>query len=973
MKVARILLVEDNPIMSKLVCAALAARDIHVTEARAGAQALGLWAAQPSDLVLQDLMLPDMDGFELPIRLRGLPGGGEVPILALSGLLSQTQEARISAVGFNDVIIKPIEVSRLRQIVRAHLPQVGAPSARFGAGRRILIVDDDPLQAKLMAFRFARLGFHTTTAPDGLEALRLARLSAPDAIVSDIMMPALDGFGLCAAVRQDASLAGIPLLLVTNNYVDEADRELARTAGADEFVIRTPNMVEVIDALRQSLSASAPRPSVAPDSPDRVEQGWTRRVMSQLERQVAINTSVARRCSMLSAELVVLSGISDALARQDDIHGALTNVLGACVDAGGFALGALQLSPGLPSQLLTFGQWNGWSETEIRSLLDRAARSLASFSGQALLISTPGAMRELSPQLEASHLSTAIVVPVTRAGLFFGTLLMGSKANALDQEDRLAFLEGVAKQIAQALALAQAFAEKDASEKKEKEQARVLRSVLDTVAEGVVVTDVHGEFLLWNPAAEEVLGTGTAHVPARLWPERFGLMSGDEMKPVRVEQVPLVRALAGEVVDDGEPFFLNHDGAGSGKYVTISARPLKDHDSVVGAVAVLRDVTEQKSTQARLLVADRLASIGMLAAGVAHEINNPLTAVIGNLELCADVLAELPERAELRQLAGMLRDCRDAANRVQHIARDLRVFSRAEADGNAAVDLHEVLEAVLRLASNEIRHRARVVRDYGDVLPAHGNESRLSQVFLNLVMNAVQALPDGRADENELRITTRMAPGGGIVVTVADTGEGIDPEAMKRLFMPFFTTKGPGMGTGLGLSICQRLVTAIGGDITVDSRPGAGTKFHVTLRSALELEKPTPPEPAMYQRSRAARRGRILVVDDESSILSILSRVIEVEHDCVAVNTASRALELLLGDERFDMIICDLMMPVMNGMELYLKLDLLAPEQAQKLIFLTGGAFTPALRAFLARVPNECIEKPFDVSRLKAVINTRLS
>jgi CheY-like chemotaxis protein/PAS domain-containing protein len=976
MRVARILLVEDNPIMCKFVCSALEADDIRVTEAHAGAQALGLWAAEPTDLVLQDVMLPDMDGFEFVSRLRHLPGGADVPILALCGLLSDLDEARVSAVGFNDLIVKPLEASQLRQAVRAHLPQRDTSPARFGDGRRVLVVDDDPIQAKLVGFRLTRLGFEVSTAADGSHALRLARSSPPDAIVSDIMMPVLDGFGLCAALREDPALAQMPLVLMTNSYVDEEDRKLARAAGADEFVIRTPTMQEVVEALRSSLArARSERAPPATASANGLEKEWTHRVLNQLERQVSLNTSMARRCSVLSAEVAVLSGISDALAGDRDIETALVDVLGACVDAGGFSLGALYLTAHLPKSLLRFGAWDGWSESEVRGLLERAERTSEIF--------------------EQRPLSSVVVVPVRRGRSSFGILLMGSGVNALHPEDRLSFLEGVATQIAQALALTRAFAEKDASERRASQQATVLRSVVETVAEGVVVTDARGEFLHWNPAAEAILGTGSVRVPIRQWPERLGLCFGDTLTPVKAEQVPLVRALCGETVDEPGAFLL-HRGAGeSGRHVTISARPLKERDVIVGAVAVLRDVTEEKATQTRLLVADRLASIGMLAAGVAHEINNPLAAVIGNLELASQSVSSLSERLhakpmpsqtakgreegaerELEELARvlqeMLKDGAEAAERVRRIVHDLRALARSEGDTSSAVDVHAVLESVLRMAHNEIRHRARVTRDYGDVPLVQGNESRLSQVFLNLVINAAQALPDGHADENEIRIATRTDDAGRVVVTVTDTGEGISPETMRQLFVPFFTTKRVGMGTGLGLSICQRLVTAAGGEISVDSRPGQGSTFQVALPRMNSAPVAATLVAAPAVTPAPSRRGRVLLVDDEAVILNVLDRALGRQHDCTLANTAGEALSRVQAGERFDVILCDLMMPVMNGMDLYAEIERSCPDQALKVVFLTGGAFTPALQAFLASVHNERIEKPFDVSALQATINARL-
>jgi PAS domain S-box-containing protein len=814
MKVARVLLVEDNPIMCRFVCSALEANDLRVDVAHTGAQALGLWASEASALILQDTVLPDMDGFELVTRLRRLPGGAEVPILALSGLLSENEEARISAVGFSDVIVKPLETARLRQIVRAHLPREESAPKRFGEGRRVLVVDDDAIQSKLLAFRLSRLGFEVVSASDGLEALVKARETAPDAIVSDIMMPALDGFGLCAAVRQDPALAKIPLVLMTNSYVDEPDRQLARAAGADEFVIRTPALLEVVEALRKSLSALPVLHHASKDSPRKLEKVWTQRVVNQLERQVAINAGTARRAAVLSAELAVLSGISDALANRQDIRTALHDVVEACVDAGSFSLGLLHITQQPPELRLTFGPWDGWSDPAISELIERANQQLATAGSSALWLSTPEQLGALSPAFERAELTAAAIVRVTRGDSVFGTLLMTSKLSTSPQ-DRLAFLEAVATQIAQALTLTRAFADKEASEQRATEQASVLRSVLETVAEGVVVTDARGEFLLWNPAAERILGTGSVHVPARNWPERFGLAFADSMLQVTPDQVPLVRALSGEVVDERQAYCLEHGS--EPQHVTISARPLERAGVVSGAVAVLRDITEEKATQTRLLVADRMASVGMLAAGVAHEINNPLAAVVANLELATTALRQLlakPDtspglsevRHELNEVEKMLGEANEASARVRRIVNDLRVFSRAEADTVAAVDIHQVLDSVLRMAKNELHHRAHVRRDYGDVRYVDGNESRLSQVFLNLVMNAVQALPE-QTQDNEISIRTRPTPDGRVVITVADTGAGISAESMKRLFVPFFTTKAVGIGTGLGLSICQRLVT----------------------------------------------------------------------------------------------------------------------------------------------------------------------
>jgi CheY-like chemotaxis protein/anti-sigma regulatory factor (Ser/Thr protein kinase) len=270
----------------------------------------------------------------------------------------------------------------------------------------------------------------------------------------------------------------------------------------------------------------------------------------------------------------------------------------------------------------------------------------------------------------------------------------------------------------------------------------------------------------------------------------------------------------------------------------------------------------------------------------------------------------------------------------------------------------------------QIRHRAQVIRDYGSVRLVQGNASRLSQVFLNLIVNAAQALPEN-ARGNEIRIRTRMDESGLVAVTVSDTGPGIAPEALSKLFVPFFTTKQVGVGTGLGLSICERLVRASGGRIEVESQLGQGATFRVQLQPADTSSGVPAPAPAQSRQS-AVRRARILMVDDEPMILSILSRALASEHDCVPAMTGLDALSKIAAGERFDVIFCDLVMPGMNGMDLYGALQREAPDQADRVVFLTGGAVTSEVQEFLSTVPNSRIEKPFSLAQLQTQVRARL-
>jgi len=391
--------------------------------------------------------------------------------------------------------------------------------------------------------------------------------------------------------------------------------------------------------------------------------------------------------------------------------------------------------------------------------------------------------------------------------------------------------------------------------------------------------------------------------------------------------------------------------------------------------AIGRDVTEQLRTNAQLMVSDRMASVGTLAAGVAHEINNPLTTVTANLEMVARDVRRLATRlaasADFGDIDAALQDAREGADRVRLIVRDLRTFSRAEDDHRGSIDIHGVLDSMLRMAQNETRHRAQVIRDYGKIPLAVGNESRLGQVFLNLIVNAAQAIPEGHADSNRIYIRTRTTAAGSVLIEVTDTGQGMPSDVVKRLFTPFFTTKAVGMGTGLGLAISHRIVTGFGGEITVSSEEGKGTTFAVALPAATdateEPKKDVPPSVAT-----ATRRGRVLVVDDEPAVGRTIRRLLSAEHDVEMTTNAAEALQRIIGGAKFDVILCDLMMPVMTGMELHAALTNAQTGHAERMVFLTGGAFTPAARNFVDKVPNARLEKPFALQTLRALVNERL-
>ncbi len=419
------------------------------------------------------------------------------------------------------------------------------------------------------------------------------------------------------------------------------------------------------------------------------------------------------------------------------------------------------------------------------------------------------------------------------------------------------------------------------------------------------------------------------------------------------------RALAGEPVAYSLEF--------EGRFYESTLTPQRDESGkVVGAIGVSLDVTEHRRAEAKLAQAERLASLGMLAAGVAHEVNNPLAYVLGSLELIGRELDS--GEMDPRSLRAFVRDAQEGAERVRAIVRDLKTFSRASEPRVRRLDVRAPLEAAIAMARNEVRHRARLVVDLGAVPLVRAQEGRLAQLFLNLLVNAAQAIEPGAAERNEVAVVTRGALDR-VVIEVRDTGAGIAPRDLPRIFDPFFTTKPAGVGTGLGLSVCHAIVTELGGTIAAESEPGRGTVMRVSLPAAGDGEDDRAP---VRPEIPAGRRGRVLVVDDEAPIGRVVALLLGDEHDVTCETRASDALARLDRGERYDVILCDLMMPETSGIDLHERVRALAPDQAEAIVFVTGGAFTDRTRDFLSKIPNTVLDKPFDTNELARVVRARV-
>lgn len=387
-------------------------------------------------------------------------------------------------------------------------------------------------------------------------------------------------------------------------------------------------------------------------------------------------------------------------------------------------------------------------------------------------------------------------------------------------------------------------------------------------------------------------------------------------------------------------------------------------------VVVARDLSQRRHDQSRLIVADRSASVGTMSAGVAHEINNPLAYLLLNLEY---LIRELPEAwtdpARVPHLAERLAESRHGAERVGHILKELGSLSSRRQTRRHGVDLAEVLRRALRTVEREVSARAELSVEDEGAPSVDADPHSLEQLFVNILANAAQAFPAPRSGQGVIRIRLSTSEDGSALVEVTDNGTGIAPEHLKRIFDPFFTTKPT--GTGLGLPISHAIVRSFGGHISVQSELDRGTTFRVVLppgaAPAAERERSSSvPVPA-------GRRARVLVVDDDAVVAETLRRVLAESYEVQVSTSAEQALAVLGADSGFDVVLCDLLMPEMSGMELHQTLADRQPGLEERLVFMTGGAFTARARDFLRRVGNPRLEKPFEFEQLHAIVGERLA
>lgn len=484
------------------------------------------------------------------------------------------------------------------------------------------------------------------------------------------------------------------------------------------------------------------------------------------------------------------------------------------------------------------------------------------------------------------------------------------------------------------------------------------RSVVETIPEAIFITD--GTLLDYaNPAFRALFELDSGDAPAPL--NMLDLLHADDASRIAAQVGALLHGPAAHLEcrltsRSGREVILELSAIG----VEVNEKPK--------ILWLGHDVTERKRLESKLLQADRLGVLGTLAAGMAHSINNPLSYTLLNLEHVARRMRDIGTEHDYYSEARVrLAEAHDGADRIAKVVRQMRALSRSRASEPRPVDLRAVLESVLGMIGNEIRYRGQLVTRYDAARRVWASEGELEQAFLGLLLYVARSLPETASGGRIIRLTLGTGDAGESVVAVSDDGLSLNENERARLFDPFVS----GDAAGLGLAMCQAIFTALEGRLDVESPPGGGTTFRVKLPpSRIDVVEPRKPKAvrSTLPLGPVPARARVLVIDDDPGVGSTLRAMLETHHEVRSVEQAREGLRILLGPDEFDVVFCDLIMPGVSGVDLYCALELNRPDRAERLVFMTGGVFTPEAERFLASVPNPRVEKPFSLARVEQLL-----
>jgi PAS domain S-box-containing protein len=778
---------------------------------------------------------------------------------------------------------------------------------------KILVVDDNQVTLYLLEALLHGHGHEVVTASNGVEALERVQQGGIDLIISDILMPQMDGFQLCRKIKGDEQLKRIPFIFHTAAHTDPRDEAFAMSLGAARYIAKPTEPQVFINILQEVINEYAAGPFTAPELKAEEETAFLKEYSERLVKK-------------LEDKMIELEKLNEQLRESEAKYREL-------IENANDAVMVIQPSGSLSFVNPKFCEMTGHSRKDAIQLHFNQllhGGDLAKFAEQV--------QRMLSRELTSAESSFRLV---TRAGQ---TIDVDSHASLLLHQGRAIGIQAILRDITE---------RKRAEEALRASEDRY-RDLFENANDLIFTHDLQGNFTSINKAAEQVTGYTRE--------EALRMNFSQIVAPSHLE---LAWRMIGTQAYHGQPAIYELEimaKNGQRVWLDVNARPIMQEGRIIGVQGIAREVTERKHLEEQLWQSQKMEAVGQLAGGVAHDFNNLLTAINGYSELLLRRIG--PEDAIRKELQEILK----AGQRATSLTRQLLAFSRRQVLQPKVIDLNtavsEMGKMLRRLIGEDIELLSFTAPDLG---PVKVDPGQIEQVILNLAVNARDAMPKGgkliiettnvKLDEIYARQHIAVTPGDYVCLAISDTGCGMDAETQSRLFEPFFTTKEPGKGTGLGLSTVYGIVKQSGGNIWVYSEPGRGTTFKIYLprvNEPVERVRPAEETAGHLQGSEV-----ILLVEDDGMVRSLVSEILRMQgYQVLEASSGHEAIYLCEHRQApIHLLLTDMVLPGLSGSELAERLSGLRP--GLKVLFMSGYTDRALLHQGHLNFDEAYLQKPF--------------
>ncbi len=771
---------------------------------------------------------------------------------------------------------------------------------------KIIVVDDELDILEIFTHLFSR-DFTVFTAKNGLEALEIVKKEMPHLVITDIKMPEMNGVELLSRIKEVSPLTEV---IMMTGYASIETSVDALRFGAFDYLIKP---FESIEQIKKVIAKAINK--------------------IRATSEVKLKQEELRKRAFELASLYDISKAVSNFVSYEELFSLIVNTLYNIIKYD--AAGAFFFDEG-EKIVVKIREKLRESYTD-----DLKTKVIETYSGEkdqniSFIIETridPSAQESGKSRVETFISEPVIVANKITAVLF----ITGGMKNAFTEEEKKLF-HSIANHTAVELNKMSSIFSTD---------QKKIQTVLDSLSNGVLMINKNYELVMLNPSAKEILPSMGITLPKEWGKNKCDCILCDSIEKIYLDKSKPVSAT------------LEKDG-----YFSIYANAITEQDgNFSGIIIVLKDLTKEKQLEYQLIQVEKLSSVGQLISGVAHELNNPLTGVLGYAELLIKSNIDTSIKHDLEKISTQAERCRK-------IIQNLLSFVRKHKVEMTQVDINHIILNSLALREYELGvHNIVIKKNLMEKLPSiMGDSHQIQQVILNLLINAEQAIiKSGKGNNIVVDTCTRSNM---VEIRFRDNGPGISKENQLKIFEPFFTTKEKGEGTGLGLSISRGIIEEHGGTIDVTSKEGEGTCFTIELPVSKDYAETKEEEIKPLEiTGENQKHKKIMVVDDEPIILDMVTNVLEdMEHNITTSDSGEEALEKIAEHQDFDLIILDMKMPGLGGKELYFIIKEKFPHLTDKIVFSTGDIINPYTRAFLEEIGNRYLEKPFLLSRFQQVI-----